>query len=97
MNFEIKSVPVEAIAGVTDSYTGDGNTSMDKAVKGYYIKDNQELIVESVFIGEKSVKDVIKVQLKDRVCNKIEMATPSAECYNDAGNTVVVASEEVIQ
>lgn len=81
----------------TDSYTGDGNVSMDKAVKGCYIKDSQELIVESVFIGEKSVKDVIKAQLKDRVCNKIEMATPGAECYNDAGNTVVVASEEVIQ
>ncbi len=44
------------------SYTGDGNVEMDKKL---YCKDQQELVIESVFVNDVSVQEIIKTYLLD--------------------------------
>ena len=49
------------------SYTGDGNVEMDKK---QYCKDQQELIIESVFINEVSAQEIIKTYILDICKNR---------------------------
>lgn len=44
------------------SYTGDGKPKMDKNL---YCRDQQELVIERVYINEVSVKEVVKAYLLD--------------------------------
>ncbi len=46
------------------SYIGDGNLKMDKK-QNRYCKDQQELVIESVFIHDISVGEIVKTYLLD--------------------------------
>lgn len=54
---------------------------VDKKCDTYY-KDNQELIVESAFVGNISLNDILKTYLLERRQSQMEVASGKSECYN---------------
>lgn len=66
---------------------------MDKKCSTYY-KDNQELIVESAFVGNISLKDILISYLSERRQSQMEVASNKSECYNTT-NMIATAPKEV--
>ena len=87
------ALPIKDINTISASYNGDGNLKVDKKCSTYY-KDNQELIVESAFIGNISLHDILKTYLLERRQSQMEVASSKSECYNTT-NMIAAAPKEV--
>lgn len=88
-------IPAKDINPLSASYNGDGNLKVDKKCDTYY-KDNHELIVESTFIGNISLNDILKTYLLEKRQSQMEADFGESECYNTA-NMIAVAPKEVCQ
>ena len=86
-------LPIEDINTISASYNGDGNLMVDKKCDTYY-KDNQELIVESAFVGNISLNDILKTYLLERRQSQMEVASGKSECYNTT-SMIAAAPKEV--
>lgn len=86
-------LPIEDINTISASYNGDGNLKVDKKCDTYY-KDNQELIVESAFVGNISLNDILKTYLLERRQSQMEVASGKSKCYNTT-SMIAAAPKEV--
>lgn len=75
------------------SYTDEGNLDMDK--EKCYLKDNYELVIENFFVGNVSVREILKAYLLEKQYNKTNISTQELECYNDKKNIIVASPKEV--
>ena len=86
-------IPIKDINTLSASYNGDGNWKVDKKCGTYY-KDNQELIVESAFVGDISLNDILKTYLLEKKQSQMEVASGKSECYHTT-NMIAAAPKEV--
>lgn len=74
-------------------YTGDGNLKMDKE-RNCYSRDNQELIIENVFVGKAPIQEIIKEYILETQLQRINLAVRNTTCYNK-NNMIVALPKEV--
>lgn len=99
MKSTVKTFPVMLIIDEeSQAYNGDGKDNMDKAYSRNfteYFNDNQSLIVESSFIGDSTVRQVIKRYLLEQI-GQVKLDDSSERHYNESGNVAVVASTKEV-
>ncbi len=82
------------ITDISPSYTGSGDYMVDKKCKSYYIKNNDTLYVESIFLNKAPVLDLLKEYIIDEHNRKQSIDGVKTEVYNNGSNTAAVTLEK---